>query len=202
MTARHIRDLARLRRLAVLMATAIRMEADLTDSALAMFDKLMGTLSRRAENRTAEKTLNSVRDTQAQLRTLVTACQPIINAREAAADPFEAIDKSVGWLQFVTCVAGVEALSRPGATDAQTEFLTRYPTIRAFAPSLLNAFEFKGGSTVTPLLRAIDITRAMYLGGNSLEALLAPRMRGGSKRHTGAISKIQGDGGGLGRNPG
>jgi TnpA family transposase len=165
MTAQHIRDLARPRRLAVLMASAIRMEADLTDSALAMFDKLMGTLSRRAENRTAEKTLNSVRDTQAQLRTLVTACRTLIDARETGADAFEAIDLSVGWSRFGTCVADVEALSRPEATDARTELLTRYPTIRAFAPALLNAFQFRGGSTVSPLLRAIDIIRAMYADG-------------------------------------
>ena len=49
MTAQHLRDLAQPRRAATLAAAVLRLEAELTDAALLMFDKLMGTLSRRAE---------------------------------------------------------------------------------------------------------------------------------------------------------
>lgn len=49
MTVQHIRDLATSRRIAVLAATAIRLEAALTNAALLMFEKLIGSLGRRAE---------------------------------------------------------------------------------------------------------------------------------------------------------
>ena len=50
MTVQHLRELSQVRWHALLAATAIRMEATLTDVALGMFDKLMGSLARRAEN--------------------------------------------------------------------------------------------------------------------------------------------------------
>src|SRR3546814_11102550 len=89
------------------------METTLTDTALSMFDKLMGTLGRRAENRTAEKTLRSVRETQTQLRTLVAACRTVIDAREDGRDPFDAPDKNIGWYQFMASVPAAEAPPPP-----------------------------------------------------------------------------------------
>lgn len=165
MTTQHIRDLSESRRHAVLAATAIRMEANLTDAALSMFDKLLGTLGRRAERRTAEKTLKSMRDAQVQLRTLVAACRTLIDARDTGADPFAALEKDVGWFRFVTSVSEAEALSRPEAMDPRTELLGRYPTIRTFTPTLLNAFHFKGGPMVSALLRAMDVLKTMHASG-------------------------------------
>ncbi|MGO4728348.1 MULTISPECIES: Tn3 family transposase [unclassified Inquilinus] len=164
-TVQHLRDLSQVRRHALLAATAIRMEATLTDAALGMFDKLMGSLARRAENRTAEKTLKSVRETQGQLRTLVSACRMLIDAREGGHDPFEALDKSVGWYKFVASVSDAEALARPDTTDPRAELLGRYATIRAFAPTMLSAFQLKGGPSVASLLRALELLRTMHASG-------------------------------------
>lgn len=165
MTVQHIRDLSQVRRHALLAAAAIRTEASLTDAALGMFDKLMVSLGRRAENRTAEKTLKSVKETQGQLRTLVAACRALIDAREGGRDPFEALDKSIGWHKFVASVADAETLARPDTTDPRAELLGRYATIRAFAPTLLRAFQFKGGPAVASLLRALEALRAMHASG-------------------------------------
>ncbi len=43
--------------------------------------------------------------------------------------------------------------------------LDRYATVRAFAPTLLNCFAFLGSSSVTPLLRALDVIRVMHAAG-------------------------------------
>lgn len=165
MTAQHLRDLSRPRRRALLAATAIRTETILTDLALGMFDKVMVSLGRRAENRTAEKTLKSVKETQIQLRTLVAACRAMIDAREGGRDPFEALDKSIGWYKFVASVADAETLARPDATDPRADLLGRYATIRAFAPTLLGAFQFKGGPAASSLLRALEALQAMHASG-------------------------------------
>ncbi len=165
MTVQHLGDLAAERRHAVLTATAIRMEAELTDSVLAMFDKLMGSLGRKAERRTAEKTLQSVRDTQKQLATLAAACRAVIEAKANGGDPFAVIDTKVGWKRFEQCVGEAEALAKPETTDPRTELLTRFSTIRAFAPAMLNAFVFLGSPTVSSLLQAINSLRDMYNSG-------------------------------------
>src|SRR3546814_1224029 len=59
-----------LRRHATLAAQGIRLEESLTDATLTMFDKLLGSMLRRAENRTRDKALKTVRELQGHLRTL------------------------------------------------------------------------------------------------------------------------------------
>lgn len=165
MTVQHLRDLSAQRRRALLAAAGIRMGTDLTDAALVMFDKLMVMLSRRAENRADEKTLRSVRDTHAHLRTLVTACRSLINAREAGADPMVALEKEVGWFRFMASVAGIESLADPGTGNARTELLSRYASIRSFLPVFLSAFRFEGGPGVASLLRAVALVRDLFATG-------------------------------------
>lgn len=165
MTPQHLQDLATARRRAVLTATAIRLEMDLTDVILSMFDKLIGSLARKAERRTAENTLSSVRDTQTQLRILLTACKAVIGAREVGTDPYAAVDQGVGWFRFMKCVTDSEALAKPEVADLRAEMLGRYATVRAFAPTFLDRFRFLGSPSVTPLLRALDIIRATHAAG-------------------------------------
>src|SRR3546814_11205351 len=102
------------------------METTLTDTALSMFDKLMGTLGRRAENRTAEKTLRSVRETQTQLRTLVAACRTVIDARDDGRDPFDALAKNIGSNKFNAIAAHAAAHAQPAHNGPHTH--TRHPS--------------------------------------------------------------------------
>jgi TnpA family transposase len=165
MTVQHLRDLTTSRRLAVLAATAVRLEVTLTDASLLMFDKLMGSFGRRAEARTAEKTVLTVREAQVQLRTLVAACRTLIQAREAGADPFEALDLGIGWPKFLASVADADKLAQPETTDPRVELLRRYPAMRLFTPSLLNGLKFHGAPAVSPLLRALQLLKEMHQAG-------------------------------------
>lgn len=58
-TPQHLGELSLLRRHATLAAAAIRLEESLTDATLTMFDKLIGSMTRRAENRTRNKAITS-----------------------------------------------------------------------------------------------------------------------------------------------
>ena len=91
MTAGHIGDLAPDRRHAVLLATIIAIETDLTDATLFMFDKLMGSLARRAENRTSARAALSVRDLQKPLRTVTATCRLVLRAIASKQDVAAAI---------------------------------------------------------------------------------------------------------------
>src|SRR3546814_2812789 len=85
-TPQHLGELNALRRHATLAATGIRLEEDLTDATLTMFDKLLGSMVRRAENRTRDKALKTVRELQGHLRTLTGSCRILIDARTNGVD--------------------------------------------------------------------------------------------------------------------
>ena len=96
MTTQHMHDLATPRRYATLLVGAIAIETTLTDATLLMFDKLIGSASRKAERKTADNGLETLRQAQGNLRTLTAACRALIDARAGKADPFAAIERLVG----------------------------------------------------------------------------------------------------------
>ena len=96
-TVQHVRELAVPRRRAMLVAAVIRLETTVTDATLAMFDKLLGRMSRKAERQTADKSFQCLREVQGHLRTLTAACRAMIQARESTADPVAAVEQQVGW---------------------------------------------------------------------------------------------------------
>jgi hypothetical protein len=165
MTTQHMHDLATPRRYATLLVAAIAIETTLTDATLLMFDKLIGSAARKAERKTADNGLKTLRQAQGNLRTLAAACRALIDARAGKADPFAAIERLVGWDKFVRSVADAESLAQPETTDNRAELIKRYGSIRTFAPAPLEAFEFRGGGAVNGLLRAIAVIRDMYRCG-------------------------------------
>ena len=60
----------------MLTAATLSLESGLTDATLLMFDKLMGSLSRKAERRGQEKAAKSARDLQEMLRALTAPAPP------------------------------------------------------------------------------------------------------------------------------
>jgi hypothetical protein len=130
-----------------------------------MFDKLVGSMSRKAERQTADRSLQSLREVQGYLRTLTAACRAMIDARENTVDPVAAIEQLIGWEKFVRCVTKAESLGRPEATDTRSELMRKYSTIRCFAPAFLEVFEFRGAAAVSSLLKALGLISEMYREG-------------------------------------
>ncbi len=165
MTAQHLRDLAQPRRAATIAAAAIRLEAELTDAALLMFDKLMGGLSRRAERRASGNAAGALRDAQGHLRLLARAGRALIAARDEGVDAAEAVEEAVGWAPFLRAIAEAERLAQPETVDVRAELVQRWPTTRQFAPALLEAFAFEGAASGTGLLKAVALLRELNRDG-------------------------------------
>ena len=170
----HVRELALPRRRAMLVAAVIRLESAVTDATLFMFDKLLGSMSRKAERQTADKSFQTLREVQGHLRTLTAACRAMIQATESTADPVAAVEQRVGWEKFVQCVAEAENLAQPETTNIRTELITKYPTIRCFAGAFLDVFEFRGGGAVSNLLKALALISEMYRAGKRTLPLKPP----------------------------
>ncbi|WFU51535.1 Tn3 family transposase [Sinorhizobium terangae] len=162
MSAQHLRDLNPERRYAVLAATILHLSRNLTDCAIDMFKKLIGALTRRADNQAAKRVTRSVRELQKPLKDVSQVCHAIIKAREAGEDVGLALERVIRWPEFVTSVEAVDTLIAPDMIDGKAELLQRYPTIRKMAPEFLSTFVFRGHAVAANLLRALSVTADLY----------------------------------------
>ena len=129
-----------------------------------MFDKLLGSMSRRAENRTRDKALKTVRELQGHLRTLTGSCRILIEARTNGVDSLAQIE-ALDWQRFAVAVARAEVLGRPETVDRTAELIERHRTVKLFAGAFLNTFEFRGAGAVQGLLSALTIIAELYRTG-------------------------------------
>jgi len=157
-------ELNALRRHATLAATGIRLEESLTDATLTMFDKLLGSMARRAENRTRDKAVKTVRELQGHLRTLTGSCRLLIDARSKGVDSLAQIE-ALDWQRFAVAVEQAEVLGRPETVDRTSELIERHRTVKLFAGAFLNTFEFRGAGAVQGLLSALTIIAELYRTG-------------------------------------
>src|SRR3546814_8895413 len=97
-----------------------------------MFDKLLGSMSRRAENRTRDKALKTVRELQGHLRTLTGSCRILIEARTNGVDSLAQIE-ALDWQRFAVAVARAEVLGRLETVDRTAELIERHRTVKLFA---------------------------------------------------------------------
>ena len=165
-TAQALRRMERRRRLATLVAFAIELEAALTDAALLMVEKMVGSLFRRADRTRSERLLGEARLLKDTARVHARLGRLLIDARTNGRDPLRAIDDRIGWEQLERSVRFAEELTR-GTEDGLDEVVQRYPEVRRFAPALFNAFAFRAARPGDPLLGAVDALRRVYRDGRS-----------------------------------
>nr|WP_245416008.1 Tn3 family transposase [Mesorhizobium denitrificans] len=165
MSAQHLRDLNPERRYAVLAATALHLSRHLTDCAIDVFKKLIGALTRRADNQATARITRSVREVQKPLKDVSKICHAIIEAKEKGEDIGRALERIIQWPIFTTSVQAVDTLIAPDSIDGKIEMLQRYPTIRKMAPKFLSTFVFRGHAVATNLLRALSAVADLYRKG-------------------------------------
>lgn len=165
-TAQHLRRLERLRRLAMLIASMIEMEAGLTDAALVMVEKMVGALFRRADRNRSDRLLGQARMLKDTARFHARLGRLLVDARASGRDAFRTIDAKVGWEQLERSIRFAEDLTR-SADDGLEEVVERYTAVRRFAPTFLAAFTFRTARSGDPLLGAIEVLRTMYRDGRS-----------------------------------
>src|SRR5271165_2215407 len=160
-TAQHIAGYERQRRHATLVAVTLDLAASLTDHAIDLFDRLIGTMFRKAEGRHARAFQADGRAINEKVRLYARVGAAVIAAREAEQDAFDATTAVLPWDRFRETVAEAEALARSEEFDAYQMLGEHYAGVRRWSPAFLAAFAFQGVPAAAPLLRAIDMLRAM-----------------------------------------
>ena len=173
-TAQHIAGYEPRRRHAALTAAVLDLIPSLTDRAIDLFERLMGTMFRKAEGRYARSFQDDARAINQKVRLYAQIGVALIAAREAKRDAYEAIAEIIPWERFRATVAEAEELARPEEFDAYQALPEHYAGLRRWAPAFLEAFAFQGIPAASPLLRALDTLRAMNKAGASRVPKSAP----------------------------
>ncbi|MEP2182865.1 DUF4158 domain-containing protein, partial [Roseibium sp.] len=160
-TVQNLRRMALPRLLAVLSAACLRLEEQLTDLALDMFDKLLGRSFRKAEQQSSDKASRLLMDIIRPLQSLKAFCREALTARLQTGDLNGILD-TANWDEIESATSAIETALGDGKPDKYTELIGKYQTARQFAPMILRGFSFKGAASAASLLRAIDLLRVMY----------------------------------------
>ena len=116
-TAQHLRALSPLRRRATLVATVLDTITRLTDDTVALFERAVGRMFRRAEIREQDALIRDARVINDKVRLLARLGETLIEARESGADLQEAVASAIGWDKLARSVEEAKRLARPDKTD-------------------------------------------------------------------------------------
>ncbi|GGC67090.1 hypothetical protein GCM10011504_51360 [Siccirubricoccus deserti] len=117
LTAQHLRALSPVRRRVVLVATVLDTVVRLTDDGVALFDRTVGRMFRRAEAREEEGVLRDARAVNDNVRLLARLGAALIAARDSKGDLEAAVADTVGWDRLARGVAEAERLVRPDGAN-------------------------------------------------------------------------------------
>jgi hypothetical protein len=156
---------SRLRRRATLTAQILELQVRLTDAAIDLFDKLVGTLfakGRRGRQRRYQASAGDVCRLMGLFGGTISALQA---ARERDADPFELLDETVGWWRLLQAKPQVNAFAELAKTDPLPAAGEKYATLRRFAPIFIDRIELQAATGSKSLLAAVTLLRELNRTG-------------------------------------
>ena len=164
-TAQHLRALSPLRRHATLVATVLETTTRLTDDAVALFDRAVGRMFRRAEVREQNALLHEARAINDKVRLLVKLGSALIEARDNGVDLQDTVASAVGWDKLARSVAEAERLVRPDRADLPALARRAWPVLHRLGPLFLGASQLRAVPAAAATLRAIEALRGVYDSG-------------------------------------
>jgi hypothetical protein len=106
------------------------MEAVLTDAALAMFDKMLGSVFRRADRAHKDNVVDRARTLDASARALLGMAKVMLAARDTGEDQIAAVERAIGWKRLKALVSEAESALADTRPDNLGEVVERYASVR------------------------------------------------------------------------
>ena len=166
-TAQHLRALSPLRRRATLVATVLDTATRLTDEGVALFDRAVGRMFRRAEVQEEHAVLRDARAVNDKVRLLARLGAALIEAKQAGENLDGAVAASVGWDRLAASVAEAQNLARPDKADLPALAARAWPVLHRIGPLFLDAFQLRAVPAAAATLRAVELLQTVvYASGN------------------------------------
>jgi hypothetical protein len=165
MTMQHIADLEPVRRIAILIAQTADLEERLADATLAMFEKYIGSLFSKAQNRDERRFQATKRDVAKALLLFRRTIAALKQAQATGEDGVVVVDREVGLKRLDDTLQIIGAVAEIADPDILVTAAERYSVLRRFSPRFLAAFRFESNVPQDPVLAAIEILKAMDRDG-------------------------------------
>ena len=158
-------DFGERRRVASLAAQMLELETTLTDSAIALFERLTGQLFTRSKSRQDRSWSASKAQAGRLIRLFGGTIDAMMQAREQSRDPFDVLDEAVGWDRLMASRDEIDALGDLATEDPLSLAASRYTQLRRFAPAFLETFEFDAPVAGRSLQAAVELLRELNQSG-------------------------------------
>jgi TnpA family transposase len=129
----------------------------LTDAALNMADKLIGSLFASARNATRRRYEASAGDVARLMRLFHSTIDALVTAQTDKRDAFDVVDEAVGWPKLLRARGEVAELANLADEDPLLRAADRWRTLRKFAPDLIEALEFRAVRANDPMVAALRL---------------------------------------------
>lgn len=163
----HAREIQRLvpeRRRATLAAFVIEKQAAITDLAIDMFCKLIGSTRRKAEISQKERRLKAAEVLEVVALDHIKLGQALLDARDGKTDFALAITASLGWDGLIASMAAAASVASPHRNTEFDELIGRQKSLRKLGRLIFGAFSFRAFRQDESVLLAVDHLRALYRG--------------------------------------
>jgi TnpA family transposase len=183
MTVQHIGDLEPARRTAILVAQVSSLGTRLADATLAMFEKYMGSLFTKAQNRDERRFQATKRDVAKALLLFRRTIAALKQAQQTGEDGVAAVDREVGMKRLDDALPIIGSVADVADQDILVTAAERYSVLRRFSRRFLDAFHFQSSTPEDPVLAAIELLKAMDRDGTRIlpnrppASFLPPRWR-------------------------
>jgi hypothetical protein len=148
-----------------LVATVLDTITRLTDDTVALFDRALGRILRRAEIREQDVLIRDSRAINDKVRLLARLGAALIEARETGTDLQEAVASAVGWDKLARSVEEAKRLARPDKSDLSALAIRAWPVLHRLGPLFLGSLQFHAVPPAAATLRAVELLRSIYESG-------------------------------------
>jgi hypothetical protein len=131
----------------------------LTDAALTMFWKYMGSLFTKARGREERRFQATKRDVARTLLLFRRTIAALKQAKETGEEGVAAVEREVGLAKLDEALPVIESVAGVADVETLVTAAERYAVLRRFSPRFLAAFQFQSGTPHDPLLAAIDLLK-------------------------------------------
>jgi hypothetical protein len=144
LTAQGLRQTMPPRRRAILAATVLDPETDLTDVALDALDASLGRALAVVRRKREAEILDGAGACDAAVRKLAALGDALLEARAVGGKLEDAVQRAAGWDQLGGTVARAKGLFRGNPNDRAALLMTEQASVRRLGPRLLASFRFHG----------------------------------------------------------
>ncbi len=150
------------RRYATLVAVVLEGMATVTDEIIDLHDRILVRLFSTAKNKHQQQFQSQGKAINEKVRLYSRIGRALLEAKQAGADPFAAIEAVITWDDFERSVSEADLLVQPESFDHLHLVGEQFSTLRRYTPEFLDVLKLRAAPAAQAVLDAIEVVRGIY----------------------------------------